>query len=129
MEQERILVILDPDQAAHPCLDRAAALAAPNEALIELYTCDWKAVLPARWVGAMTLLQYQALVREERQHWLEELALPLRAKGLRVSTHSDWHPNVEQAVLSHIVATKPSTVLEEEIHGMRERTPQSALRA
>ena len=77
----------------------------------------------------MTLLQYQTLVREERQQWLEELALPLRSKGLRVSTHSDWHPNVEQAVLSRIVATKPSAVLEEEIHGMRERPPEYSLRA
>lgn len=129
MKQERILVIVDPEQARHPCLDRAAELARPGDALIELYTCDWKEGLPAKWVGSLTLPQYQALVREERQQWLEQLAQPLRSSGLRVSTHSDLHPNVEQAVLSHIVVSRPTAVLDDELHGMRDRMPQYALRA
>lgn len=126
MKQARILVIVDPDQAEHPCLDRATELARPIDAMIELYSCDWEGALPARWAGAMTLPQYQALVREERSHWLEQLAHPLRSQGLCVITHSDWHPSVEQAVLAHIVATKPTNVLDDELYGMRERAPKVA---
>jgi universal stress protein E len=129
MRHERILVIVDPEQAQHPCLDQAVALARPSGALIELYTCDWNEGLPARWVGALTLPQYQALLREERLQWLEQLAQPLRSSGLRINTHSDWHPNVEQAVLNHIVAIKPSAVLDQELYGMRERMPNYELRA
>jgi hypothetical protein len=129
MKQARILVIVDPEQEQHPCLDRAAQLARPIGASIELYTCDWKGGLPVNWVGSLTLLQYQALVREERQQWLEQLALPLRSSGLSVSTHTDFQPNVEHAVLSHIVASKPTAVLDDELYGMRERMPRFALRA
>lgn len=129
MTHERILVIVDPEQAQHPCLDRAALLARPVGALVELYTCGWNQDLPARWVGSLTLPQYQALLREERQQWLEQLAQPLRSSGLCVNTHTDWHPNVERAVLNHIVATKPSAVLDEELYGMRERMPEYALKA
>ena len=123
MTHQRILVIIDPEQAQHPCLDRAEQLARPVGALVELYTCGWTGELPARWVGSLTQLQYQALLREERQQWLEQLACPLRSSGLRVIAHTDWHPNVEQAVLNHIVATKPTAVLDEELYGMRERLP------
>lgn len=118
MKQEHILVIVDPEQTRHPCLDRAAQLARRVEAMIELYTCDWNERLPANWVGSLTLPQYRALVREERQQWLEQLAQPLRSSGLRVSTHIDSHPNVEQAVLKRIVATKPTAVLDDELFGM-----------
>jgi nucleotide-binding universal stress UspA family protein len=128
MKQARILVIVDPEQRQHPCLDRAAQLARPIGALIELYTCDWTEALPANWVGSLTMLQYQALVREERQQWLEQLALPLRSSGLPVSTHADFQPNVEQAVLNHIVVSKPTAVLDDELYGMRERMPRFALR-
>ena len=129
MKQACILVIVDPEQAQHPCLDRAAQLARPIGALIELYTCEWKEGLPPNWVGSLTMLQYQALVREERQQWLEQLAHPLRSSGLSVRTHSDFHPNVEQAVLNHIVTSKPTAVLDDELYGMRERMPGYALRA
>ena len=126
MTHERILVIVDPEQGQHPCLERATQLARPRGALVELYTCGWNGELPPRWVGSLTLPQYQALLREERQQWLEQLAHPLRLSGLRVTAHTDWHPNVEQAVLNHIVATKPTAVLDEELHGMRERMPNPA---
>jgi hypothetical protein len=129
MKQARILVIVDPEQGQHPCLDRAAQLARPSAAAIELYTCDWKEALPANWVGSLTMLQYQALAREERQRWLEQLALPLRSSGLSVSTHTDFQPNVEQAVLSHIVASRPTAVLDDELYGMRERMPKDVFRA
>lgn len=125
MEQKRILVIVDPEQAQHACLDRAAEMARRLDAAIDLYTCDWQERLPTRWLGAMTLLQYQALVREERQRWLEQLASPLRSQGLYVDTHPDWHPDVEQAVLNRIVATKPAGVIDDELYGIRERAIQS----
>jgi nucleotide-binding universal stress UspA family protein len=124
MTHQRILVIVDPEQAQHPSLERAAGLARPTNALIELYTCGWSDGPPARWVGSLTQQQYRALLREERQQWLEQLAQPLRSSGLRVEAHTDWHPNVEQALLQYIVVTKPSAVLDEELHSLRERLPQ-----
>lgn len=128
MATTRILVIIDPEQAQHACLDRAAQLARPTGALIDLYTCDWSEGLPSDWVGSLTLQQYRALVREERQQWLEQLAQPLRSSGLTVTTHADSHANVEQALLSHIVASKPTAVLDDELFGMRQRMPQHARR-
>jgi hypothetical protein len=62
------------------------------------------------------MLQYQTLVREERQQWLEQLAHPLRSSGLYVSTHSDFQPNVEHAVLSYIVCKQTN-------RGARRRAP------
>lgn len=122
MKSNHVLVILDPKQSEHPALARVADVARSGSVSVELYSCDWEARVPARWIGSLTLAQYQALMREERGRWLEQLALPLRAQGLDVVTHSDWHPSVEQAVLNHIVATKPTMVIDDELYQISARS-------
>lgn len=121
MSEPTILVIIDPDRADHPAIGRGVRLARGSGAALELYTCDVEREVPEQWAGAMSSQQARMVLREGRLQLLEQLAQPLRAEGLCVGTHSDWHPSLEQGVLRHIVATKPGVVLEDELYDMRER--------
>jgi hypothetical protein len=129
MKPERILIVVDPELSDHPCIDRGAELAQRMDATLELYTCDVDAGIPEGWVGAMNALQYGSTVREQRLQFLEQLAEPLRSRGLSVSTHSDWYPSLESGVLRHIVATKPAVVLDDEMRGIRQRLERKAIMA
>ncbi len=121
MDTKRILIVIDPELIDHPCIDRGAELAHRMDAALDLYTCDVDAGVPQSWVGAMSAFQYGSMVREQRLRLLERLAEPLRSQGLSVSTHSDWHPSLEDGILRHIVATKPWMVLDNELHEIRRR--------
>ena len=121
MEQFGILIVIDPERLDHPALEQGVEFAQRLDAALELYTCDVGEGVPERWAGSLSVQQFRSMVHEQRQQLLEQLAQPLRSRGVRVRTHSDWYPSLEQGVLRRIVAIKPGMVIEDELHGMRER--------
>jgi nucleotide-binding universal stress UspA family protein len=110
---ERILVVVDPTAVSHPCIEKAARLAGAFGSSIELYICDVDQDVPESWAGGSTLAQYRGLIRERRIQMLEELAAPLRARGIHVSTESEWHSPLEQGVVEHAIRTRAGLVVKD----------------
>jgi len=107
----RILLIIDPQADTHPCIEHWAGFVARTGGELELYTCDAQPGVPEPWSTALNSHEYHGLLRERRQQMLEELARPLRARGLQVSTCSEWHAPLEEGVLRHLLESRPDLVI------------------
>lgn len=99
---QRILVVIDPTATAQPALERAAWLATLADAQVELLICDYDGALrESRALGRDSIAQARAAIVESRLRRLNELAQPLRAKGIDVTVDARWdHP------LYHGIAAK-----------------------
>lgn len=99
----KILVIVDPAMDEQPAIDKAARIAAGTGARLELYTCDSLAEDP--------------ISRVERQRGLidalEDLAAPLRARGLAVAVSCEFDTSLERGIGVHAIRTKPDLVVKE----------------
>lgn len=98
----RILVVIDPASAQHPGLEQATRLATAGRDTIEIYVCDTAPSLPSDWIGALNEHECRALLQEQRLEALEALAQPLRERGFKVVTCSEWHAPLEEGVLRHM---------------------------
>src|SRR3954470_2446995 len=83
---QKVLVIIDSSPRAHPSIEKAARLALAFGSTLELFSCRVEADLPESWAGGTTLAAYRGVVRERQIGTLEDLAAPLRARGLTVTT-------------------------------------------
>jgi len=84
-----ILVVVDPTASEHPCVDKAARIAAGCGATLELFVCD---VQQDGEPSERNLREEQALAL------LERLAAGLRARGLTVEYRTEWHAPLEQGI-------------------------------
>jgi universal stress protein E len=110
---QKILVVVAPTAQAHPCIDKAARLAASFGSTIELFVCDGDQELPVSWAGGTTTAQYRGLMRERRVAALERLADPLRARGLSITTDSKWHAPLEEGVVEHAIRIGADLVIKD----------------
>jgi universal stress protein E len=79
-----ILVIVDPTAREHAGVAKAALLAQRLEARLELFVCDTRAAREARL--AQRPIRGERALPFNAKAILEELAIPLRKRGLDVST-------------------------------------------
>jgi universal stress protein E len=110
---QKILVVVDPTATLHPCVEKAARLAASFGSTLELFVCDVDQGVPESWAGGTTLAQYRGLMRERRWAMLESLAAPLRERGIHVRTDSEWHVPLEEGILRHAIHTKADLVVKD----------------
>lgn len=91
---QRILVVIDPTASSQPALERAASLAEGRDAEVELLICDYNGALrESRALGAGAVAKARAALIESRLRRLNELAQPLRAKGIDATVDARWdHP-------------------------------------
>jgi universal stress protein E len=80
-----ILAIVDPTAQQHPAAEKAALLAQQLDARLELFVCDTKAAREAR-IAAHARSHAKEPFVIDLKSILEELARPLRAQGLDVTT-------------------------------------------
>ena len=92
-----ILVIVDPLVRDQPAVEKAAALARSLGAGIELLICDTKRPREAHLEGELPRLS-KALLNDNLDALLEQLAEPVRDDGLDVTTHLISGDPVYQAV-------------------------------
>jgi universal stress protein E len=107
VREKTLLVVLDPlAQGAQPVLERAAWLAERANARLELFVCDYDADLDAGQVATVWMpnpgARDQLLERHRRT--LEELAAPLRARGLTVTLDVVWEHPLDAAVVKKAAA-------------------------
>jgi universal stress protein E len=104
MRDNTILVVIDLAAGSHqPALERAAWLADQAGARLELFACDFDPDLDDRRVTkAESGPREQLLLRRRTQ--LEELAAPLRERGLKVSVDVVWDHPFEHAIVKKSAA-------------------------
>ena len=83
-QQKRILVVVDPTASAHPSLERAAWLARPTAARIELFISDYAPQIADPRSHGVAANEARAALLDRHRARLERLAQPLRSGGLAV---------------------------------------------
>jgi universal stress protein E len=112
----RVLVVVDPTAATHPCIDKATRIALHCGAEIELYVCDTGQDGPGVSAARQARL-------DQHRHALEQLARPLRAQGLTVETCSEWNAPLELGVGLHVIRTQPDLVVKDSHRHEPSRAP------
>jgi universal stress protein E len=84
MSQQKILVVVDPTASAHPAIERAAWLARPMAARVELFISDYAPQLADPRSHGAAANEARAALLDRHRGRLEQLAQPLRSGGLAV---------------------------------------------
>lgn len=108
----RILAILDPTAATQPALDKSVRLARATGAELALFACDPD---PSRLQTLPLVAQHEARTRllGERRAWLEHVAAPLGATGVRVGFEAACHSPLYEGMLDRIVASGADLVVKD----------------
>lgn len=113
-----ITVVVDPQQKSHPALQKAAALAAQSGARLTLLNTF---VLPQPMADVARISAreiVQAALRDRRRQ-LEKIAAGIRRRGLKVSSVVEWDYPQSEAVVRHVLATRPDLLVAETAHHSR----------
>src|SRR5512147_1987542 len=107
MRDSAILVVVDPAAGPHqPVLERAGWLARQGGARIELFACAYDAAIDSGRVDRVWVpepgAREQLLARHRRT--LDELARPLRDRGLTVTVDVVWDHPLDAAVAKKAAA-------------------------
>jgi universal stress protein E len=100
-----IVAIVDPEADAHASLEKAARIALHTGAELELYACDTWAAQAGGGSRAPRYGYFRGL--------LEQLAQPLRARGLAVRVTADHAATLEAGAGCHVIRTMPDLVLKD----------------
>lgn len=117
MANKKILVVVDPTATEHPCIDAAAWLAESVSADLELFICDYDSSISGDRTSTANLEQpaREGLLRTFKRR-LEDLAGPLRSRGLKVDVDVAWdHPLVD-GIVRKVVASAPWMVVKDTHH-------------
>ena len=97
LELNNVMVVLDPQQEQQPALDKVLTLARLADFDITLISSEYTQYLvEGYYFDAIDLPTLRQEYLDERKQTLENLAGPLREKGLTVDTLSVWgHPAYE----------------------------------
>lgn len=108
----RILAILDPTAATQPALEKATRLARATRAELALFACDPD---PSRLQSLPLDAQHEARVAllRSRRAWIEAIASPLVASGMRVSFEAACHSPLHEGLLDRIVASGADLVVKD----------------
>jgi universal stress protein E len=101
-----------------PVIARAAWLAEKTGAALELFACDYDANIDAGRVAKVWVpepgIREQLLLRHRRK--LEDLAAPLRERGLRVTVDVAWDFPLADAIIKRAAAERPWLVAKDTHH-------------
>jgi universal stress protein E len=109
-----ILVIVDPTAKEQPAVDKAARLAQAFKARLELFLCDTRASREARLSAQASTTAPAALFSAKAL--LEELAAPLRARGLDVATETECFDPLHAALVDRTQRTSADLVVKDTHH-------------
>jgi universal stress protein E len=109
MAAKQILVVVDPTtDEKQPVIERAAWLAERTGAALQLFACDYEANIDAGRVATVWIPEAGARERLLLRHRgrLEELAVPLRERGLRVTVDVAWDYPLADAICQRAAAER-----------------------
>jgi len=116
------LVFVDPTVQLHPAVDKAAALAVQLNARLELYVCDTRATREQRLLEAQKQHPDPAITINLKP-MVEELARPLRARGIDVTTECEFADTLYQGLLDRAKRTTADLIVKDtHHHSLAQRT-------
>ncbi len=108
----KALVVLDRESDADALLAKAADIAAGSGATLRLFCCDHDPRLVARlFLSPESLAAARVAFLRKLRAWLEELAAPLRARGLDVEIEAAWDAPRHEGILREVGLCRPDLVL------------------
>lgn len=112
---ESILVIVDPTAEQHPAIAKGALLAEKLGARVELFVCETKASKEARLAAHARRSAGQPFLVDLKAK-LEELAAPLRKRGLDVTTETECADPLHLALADRTKRTTADLVVKDTHH-------------
>lgn len=110
-----ILVIVDPTAEKHAAVEKGALLAAKLGARLELFVCETKASMETRLAAHLRTGAEQPF-RVDNKQKLEELAVPLRQRGLDVTTETECADPLHLALADRTKRTTADLVVKDTHH-------------
>jgi universal stress protein E len=107
-----ILVVVDPTAAEQPAIAKAALLAKGFNARVELFACETNALRELRLASHLRERLPAPLVVNLKA-MLETFAVPLRARGLDVSTEVERFDPLHQAVINRARRARADLVVKD----------------
>ncbi len=113
--ENRILVVVDPTASnKQVCVERAAWLATNLDLDLELLICHYEQILPgARSDYAAFLESSREFAIGQQRKKLEEIAGPLRERGLGVIVSAVWDRQLGDGIVRHVLRTNPRMVVKD----------------
>lgn len=119
---KNILVIVDPTVAEHPSVLKAERLASAAQARLELFICDTKASREERLL-AQRSTDPSRMLDVNLKPMLEQLARPLRDRGLDVTTECGFADNLVEGLCDRVRRSNADLVIKDtHHHSLLERT-------
>lgn len=117
-----ILVIVDPTAARHPAVEKGTLLAQKLGARMELYVCDTKASREIRWAAHAGKPADRPFLVSVKA-FLEDLAQPLRERGLDVATEVECADPLHAALIDRGRRTTADLIVKDtHHHSLAQRT-------
>jgi len=110
-----LLVIVDPTADVHPAVDKAALLAEKLDARLELFICDTKAARDVR-IARHARSQAEEPLVVDLKSILEELAKPLRARGIDVATEVECDDPLHVGLIDRARRTSADLIVKDTHH-------------
>lgn len=110
-----LLVIVDPTAQEHPAVEKAALLAAKFHARLELYACDTRAARESR-LAAAAVYGTSASDSVAPRAFLENLARPLRQRGLDVATEVEFSESLAEQLIDRTRCSSADLVVKDTHH-------------
>jgi universal stress protein E len=116
-ELSKILAVIDPTVKEQPGMHRAAWLAKKSGAELELLICYYNEYLSGdRLFDSPSLEKARSEVISSHSKHLEELAEPLRAQDIVVTTSAGWDHPLYEGIVRHAVASGADMVVKDTHH-------------
>jgi universal stress protein E len=116
-ELSKILSVIDPTVKEQPGMHRAAWLAKKTGAELELLVCYYNEYLSGdRLFDSPSLEKARNEVIGSHSKHLEELAEPLRADGVVVTTSAVWDHPLYEGIVRHVVSSGADIVVKDTHH-------------
>jgi universal stress protein E len=112
---QNILVIVDPTAQQHPAVGKAALLAEMLGARLELFVCETKASKEARLAANLRQNPDEPFLVNVKAK-LEELAVPLRERGLDVTTETECADPLHVGLADRTTRTNADLVVKDTHH-------------
>src|SRR5210317_404067 len=116
-ELTKILSVIDPAVKEQPGMHRAAWLAKKTGAELELLVCYYNEYLSGdRLFDSPSLEKARSEVIGSHSKHLEEMAEPLRADGVVVTTSAVWDHPLYEGIVRHVVSSGADLVVKDTHH-------------
>lgn len=114
VENDAILVIVDPTTRRQPAISRAAWLAGKLGYRLELFICDYDQYLAGeRFFDTRALEKARSSLLKRHLKHLKKLASPLQDQGLNVTVDAAWDNPLHEGILRKIERTSPKLVIKD----------------